>query len=38
MFENLSKDTRNTLCWIGSALLVGIMWTLPGWLIVLGLI
>ena len=38
MFENLSKDTRNALCWIGSALLVGIMWTAPAWLIVLRLI
>lgn len=38
MFENMSKDTKELLGWIGTTILVGIMWTLPGWLIVLGVI
>ena len=39
MYENrLSPAARNALCWIGATLLVGVMWTLPGWLIVLGVI
>lgn len=34
----LSETARDFLCWAGIALVVGLLWTSPGWLMVLGVI
>ncbi len=32
----MNSTTKNDLCWIGSALLVGLMWTAPFWFMAFG--
>ena len=33
---NMNETTKNDLGWLFGALLVGLMWTAPGWMILLG--
>jgi len=33
----MSETTKRDLQWIGTGILVALMWTIPGWLILLGL-
>lgn len=34
----IPDGVKKALCWLGAAVVVGFMWTLPGWLMVWGVI
>lgn len=34
--EPMRKETKDALGWLFGALLVGLMWTAPGWLMAFG--